>query len=77
MYLGIKPVYVNLDQVQVFVMVNKDGVIINVDVNVKNWLIKVDVMMDLSGIPVCEYERDQSQDVGEYLDYANCKCRKY
>ena len=24
----------------------------------------------------CEYERDKSCDVGEYLNYENCKCRK-
>ena len=24
----------------------------------------------------CEYEFDKSFDVGEYLDYKNCKCRK-
>ena len=24
----------------------------------------------------CECKRDKSYDVGEYLDYANCKCRK-
>ena len=24
----------------------------------------------------CECECDKSRDVGEYLDYANCKCRK-
>ena len=24
----------------------------------------------------CEYEYDKSCDVGEYLDYENCKCRK-
>ena len=24
----------------------------------------------------CEYECDKSCDVGEYLDYENCKCRK-
>ena len=24
----------------------------------------------------CEYERDKSCDVGEYLDYENCKCKK-
>ena len=24
----------------------------------------------------CEYECDKSCDVGEYLDYGNCKCRK-
>ena len=25
---------------------------------------------------ICECECDKSWDVGEYLDYANCKCRK-
>ena len=25
---------------------------------------------------VCEYEYNESFDVGEYLDYANCKCRR-
>ena len=24
----------------------------------------------------CEYEYDKSCNVGEYLDYKNCKCRK-
>ena len=24
----------------------------------------------------CEYERDKSFDIGEYLDFSNCKCRK-
>ena len=24
----------------------------------------------------CEYECDKSCDIGEYLDYKNCKCRK-
>ena len=24
----------------------------------------------------CEFECDKSYDVGEYLDYENCKCRK-
>ena len=24
----------------------------------------------------CEYQCDKSYDVGEYLDYKNCKCRK-
>ena len=24
----------------------------------------------------CEYECDKSCDIGEYLDYENCKCRK-
>ena len=24
----------------------------------------------------CEYEYDKACDIGEYLDYENCKCRK-
>ena len=31
---------------------------------------------DLFGILNCECECDKSCDVGEYLDYENCKCRK-
>ena len=27
-------------------------------------------------LSICECECDESCDVGEYLDYANCKCRK-
>ena len=34
------------------------------------------VMMDLSGILAHECECGKWCDVGEYLDYANCKCRK-
>ena len=38
---------------------------INVDVNVKIWN------------PInCECGCDKSCDIGEYLDYSNCKCRK-
>ena len=47
---------------------------INSGVNVKNWVIRVSVMMNLFGIQACV--NVNSSDVGEYLDYANCKCRK-
>ena len=43
---------------------------INTDVNIRNWLTKVDV------IKVSASECDKSWDVGKYLDYENCECRK-
>ena len=65
---------------QVFVIINKDGIIINVDVNAKNWLIKECVIKDLFGINLftsdCGCECDKLCDIGEYLDYKYCKCRK-
>ena len=36
MYLGIRFVRVNVDQMRVFVIINKVGIIINADVNGKN-----------------------------------------
>ena len=43
----IKRVNVNVDQMQVFVIVNNIGTMINVDVNAKNSLIKVYIIKDL------------------------------
>ena len=43
----IKRVNVNVDQMQVFVIVNNIGTMINVDVNAKNSLTKVYVIKDL------------------------------
>ena len=62
---------------QVFVIINNVGMMVNVDANVKNWFDK-DVcdrryIWILSNYG-CEY--DKSCDVGECLDYKNCKCRK-
>ena len=57
----------------VFVIRNSIGMMINAGVNVRNWLIKEYVIEDLSNF---ECECDKSCDVGEYLDYENCKCRK-
>ena len=61
---------------QVFVIANNVVIMINADVNAKNWFTKEYVIKDLFLLSNCEYECDKSCDVGEYLDYANCKCRK-
>ena len=50
---------------------------INAGGNVKNWLIKVIVIKYLLGILVIvSVNVIKSCDIGEYLDYENCKCRK-
>ena len=67
----MKLVNVNVDKMQVFVTVNSVAIKINADMNVKKWLTKEYVTKDLF-----ECECDKSCDVGEYLDYENCKCRK-
>ena len=36
MYLGVRLVYVNVDWMQVFAIINNVGVMINADVNAKN-----------------------------------------
>ena len=59
---------------QVFVTINNVRMKINVGVNVKNWLIKVYDKGFIWNPGNCEC--DESWDVGEYLDYSNCKCRK-
>ena len=67
-------VNVNVDLMQVFVTIKKGGIIINADVNAKNWFI-CDKWL-ISNSSNCECECDKSCDVGEYLDYENCQCRK-
>ena len=44
--------------------------------NAKNLLIKVYAIKDICNPSNCECEWDKSCDIGEYLDYENCKCRK-
>ena len=61
---------------QVFVIINNVGLKINAGVSVNKWLIKAVVIKYLFGILVIECECDKSCDVGENLDYENCKCRK-
>ena len=36
MYLGMRLVHVNVDQMQVFAIINNVGIIINTDLNAKN-----------------------------------------
>ena len=58
---------------QVLAMTSKGGIKINADVNAKNRLTKENVIMDLFGILVIVIENVLNYDVGEYLDYKNCK----
>ena len=39
-------------------------------------MIKEHVIKDLFGILLIECECDKNCDIGEYVDYENCKCRK-
>ena len=60
-----------------FVIINNVGIKINADVNAKNQLIKECVIKDFFGIPVIvTVNVIKACDVGEYLYYENCKCRK-
>ena len=52
---------------QVFVTINNVGTKINAGVSDKGFF---------SNPNNCKCECDKSCDIGEYLDYENCKCRK-
>ena len=62
---------------QVFVIINKDGMKINGDANAKKqfdkWVCDKGFIWKPSN---CECECDKSCDVGEHLNYKNCKRRK-
>ena len=61
----------------VFVTINNAGMKISVCVNVENWLIKFVCDKEFIWNPSnCDCEFDKSCDIGEYLDYSNCKCWK-
>ena len=49
---NLKLVNVNVDEMQVFVIINKTGIKISVDLNVVDWLIEEDVIKDLCRILV-------------------------
>ena len=69
----MKLVNVNVDYMQVFVIINNFGTMVNGDANVDNWLKKV--IKDLFGIVAIVNVNVMNRDVGEYLDYENCKSR--
>ena len=63
---------------QVLVTISSAGTKINVEEMMKNWSIKV-YICDKGFIwnpSNCKCECDKSCDIGEYLDYWNCKCRE-
>ena len=73
----MKRVGVNVDQMQFFVIINNIRIKINADVNAKNQLSKgVCDKRFICNPSNCECECEKSCDIGEYLDYENCKCRK-
>ena len=60
-----------------FVVISKGGTKLNADVNVNDSLIKELIDKRFIWNPSnCECESDKSCDVGVYLGYENCKCRK-
>ena len=62
---------------KIFVIINNVGIKINADVNAKNYLIKGVCDKGSFWNPNnCECECDKACDIGEYLGYENCKCRK-
>ena len=64
-------------QIKLFVIVNNDGIKINVDVNVKKLIDKGVCDKEYIWNPSnCECKCDKSCNIGEYLDYSDCKCRK-
>ena len=54
MYLGVRLVHVNVDQMQVFVIINSIGIMINADVNANN------LFRFIWSASVCECECDKS-----------------
>ena len=61
---------------QVSVIINKSGMKINADVNAKNWLTEICDKGFIWNPSNSQCECDKSCDIGEYLDYKTCKCRK-
>ena len=57
---------------QLFVIINNAGMKINADVIDKGVCDKGFIWNPSN----CECECDKSCDIGEYLDYKNCTCRK-
>ena len=74
---SVKRVNVSVNMEKIFVIINNVGIKINADVNAKNYLIKGVCDKGSFWNPSnCECECDKACDIGEYLGYENCKCRK-
>ena len=66
---GMKNVSVNVDQMQLFVIINNVGIKELIDKGICD----KGFIWNPSN---CECECDKNCDFSEYLDYENCKCRK-
>ena len=60
---------------QALVTINSARMKINAWTNAKNWSINDCDKGFVCNPSDCECECDKSCDIGEYLDYSNCKCR--
>ena len=60
--------------IQVLVIINNVGMEIHSDANVKYWLTKEYGIIWTS--INCGCECNKLCDIGDYLEYENCKCRK-
>ena len=77
MYHDMRLVHVNVVQMQVFLMINNVGIKINEDVNVKKLTDRGRYDKGfICNTSNCKCECHKSFDVGEHLDYANCKFKK-
>ena len=75
-YNGMRRVSVNVDQMQVFVIINNIFKLIcrcECKELIDNGVFDKGCAQNPSN---CKCECDKSHDFGEYLDYENCKCRK-
>ena len=73
----MKRVNVSVNLGLIFVIINNVGIKINAEMNANK--LTDEGICDKWFIwnpSNCEFECDKSYDVGEYLDYENCKCRK-
>ena len=70
---GMNHVSTYVDQIKFFVTINKDGCRCECEELIDKGLCERGYTWNLSN---CECECDKACDVGEYLDYKNCKCRK-
>ena len=71
-----KNINVSVDQMQLFLIINKNGIKINADVNAKNYLIKEHTIKDLFGILVTVNASVINLVISVTIQTMNCKCKK-